>query len=229
MNCGVQVRKQTATLRNGTIVTWDPVTPVISFEVSLVTDSFPAPQHGHTVTLVVTFVKEGAGGVRSVTEVTGFSSTDIIITVSTSSDSSQALPTLVEVSPVAPTSHKVEIQADKEMWPSSILTGCTAVTLTLEVQGIVEAAVLLYHNILFCGSNLCLSRCCEQKLYQHGEITLSHSKNEHGRVLDLTCMPSEPFNIKRKVLVTCRRGCLYSRRQPNTGIWRLYVGMDSWR
>jgi hypothetical protein len=143
------------TVGAGPIVAWDPVRPVISAGVALVTDTSPAPQHGDMVTLVVTFVKEGSGGVRSVSNVTGFvsSDVDVVVVALAGSGASQDLPVLVMVSPVARIAHMVTIQPQKGQWPSSILTGCTAVTLTLEVPGTVVAPFLLCRKRTFFVGN----------------------------------------------------------------------------
>jgi hypothetical protein len=179
----IQVRQQTAVVGagDGSISTWDPVKPVISSGVALITDASPAPQYGDVVTVVVTFVKEGSGEVSRVSVVTGFSSADVevVAVASKIGGALQKLPVLVEVSRVAQIAYKVTIQPKKELWPPSILTDCTAITVTLEVPGAVHAPSLCNaHNASMqrnrlSWSHMCL-HCYDLMMHQRDTMHLEH-------------------------------------------------------
>lgn len=146
----LQVRQQTAILDDGPIVTWNPVTPVIAGAVALVTDSSPTTQRGLTARLVVTFVEEGDGNIRSATDVTGFVSSDIEVTATALSEmgARQVLPVIVVATPVASIAYDVNVQPDIRQWPSSMLTDCTEVTLTLTVPGVLTLRLFFPHQNL---------------------------------------------------------------------------------
>lgn len=131
------------TLGDGPIITWNRVAPVISADVALVTDPSPATQRGPTARVVVTFVEEGTGGVRSVTDVVGFVSSDLSVTATAVGESglNEALPVLVAVAPVAAIAYEVSLTPDTNQWLSSVFAGCTEVTVLLDVPGMLVKLV----------------------------------------------------------------------------------------
>jgi hypothetical protein len=88
------------------------------------------------VRLVVTFV-EAAGDVKSVSDVTGFASSDVVATAISPLEggAGQILPVVVGVRALGSVAHELTVQPDMSQWPASMHTGCSEVTLTLAIPG----------------------------------------------------------------------------------------------
>lgn len=111
---------------------WNPVTPVISTTVSVIADSRSSISvSGRTVRLIVTFVEQDSAGVRSVVGVTGFTSADVAV-VAVAPDGAE-MPVAVTVAPAATIAYELTAVPVVELWNQELLTGCSVVTLTLNV------------------------------------------------------------------------------------------------